>query len=240
MQQLKASKNEKGLWDIEGLQKWEDTYALMLHSIEEGHNFKFARYGDGEAICMLQVPGKEGNCDGHQYFPSLGASLRESFSEKVMCGIQPLLLTSKYAEDFMKIADKHLTGGYFNADVLHNASIDLKLSHFLESIHKSERPLIVVGPPILKALFMDPIQYIEIPYIDCWISHDKTKKALAKSITENCIVLLCASMESEVLIKEFEETECTMIDCGSVFMPFVGIKSRKYHFNLPSYDVSGH
>lgn len=234
MEQLKATKDDKGIWQVEGLQKWEDTYALMLHSIEEGHNFKFARYGDGEAICILQVPGKQANCDGHKYFPSLGTALRESFSEKVMCGIQPLLLTSKYGHDFMEIADKHLTGGYFNADVLHNASISLKLSHFLISIDKSKRFVIVVGPAHLREFFPEPIKFIQIPDRDCWLKYDDVKQELAEQLFSeyNAIVLLCASMMSEVLIKDFEDAECTMIDCGSVFDPFVNVKSRRYHHNL--------
>lgn len=234
MEKFKAVKDEKGIWEIEGLPTWENTYALMIHQIEEGINFKFARYGDGEAICMLQVPGKVANTDGHEYFPDLGQALRGSFSEKVLTGIQPLLLTSKYGVDFMDILKKNLTGEYCNADVLHNASIDLKLSHFLEAIDKSQRPLIVIGSAHLRSFFIDPIVFIEIPDKNCWLKYTETVEKLSNELfgTDNAIVLLCASMMSEVIIKAFEDVECTMIDCGSVFDPFVGVKSRRYHHNL--------
>ncbi len=232
--QFKAVKEETGLWQIEGLPDWRDTFALMIHSIEEGANFKIARYGDGEAICMLQVPGKKENCDGHEYFPDLGVALRRSFSENVTVGIQPLLLTTEHGAKFMDILYKNLTGPYVNADVLHNASIDLRLSHFLEAIDKSKRPLIVVGPAHLRELFIEPIAFIGIPDKNCWLTYKETVEKLRKALSgeTNAIVLLCASMMSEVLIKDFEYADHTFIDCGSVFSPFAGVKNRKYHHNL--------
>jgi hypothetical protein len=46
------------------------------------------------------------------------------------------------------------------------------------------------------------------------------------------VVLLAASMMSEVLIDDFADHHHTFIDIGSVLDPYCGIKSRRYHHKL--------
>lgn len=217
-----------GLWHIPELEHWRDTFAGMISNLKEGYNFKFARYGDGEIHCMR---GRDAvNCDNHYYYPDLGAALRQTIATEpeYMVGIQPLSIGSlnqqvkEYFGHFQRL---------YNADVLHNASIERRIPEFFRAL--KGRYVILVGPYHLAGLFNDHI-HIVIPHVDCWKQHEEIRQQIAFHIDGivNPVVLLCASMMSEVLISEFEDAPATFIDCGSVFDPYVGVKSRKYHYKL--------
>lgn len=225
--ELIPSKNEiSGRWSLEGAEPSQVTFAKICDLITKGVNFKFARYGDGEFNAIF---GKEGsNCDGHEYFKDMGERLANSFSSKVMTGIQPLALTTKYKDRILNCIEGLQL---YNADVLHNASIDLQLSKLLVVVNQSMRPHVCVGPAHLTRMFDSMIL---IPDKNCWLTYDDTKRNLGEWIkdNENGIIFLCASMMSEVLINDFEDANVTIIDAGSVFDPFCNVKSRKYHHKL--------
>ena len=231
MEKLTANKSEKGTWDIPEIEKWEVTFTRLKEMILSGVNFKFARYGDGELNCMT---GRQGaNCDGHEYFPDLGERLRNSFSDKVMTGVQPLMITLSNADKFYELIENKGLALY-NADVLHNAMIDLQMSTLLEAIDKSGRDVVVIGPAHLRSFFFAPVSFVGIQDLNCWLMYEETKAELLKKLEgkTNAVILLCASMMSEVLIHDLVDIPHAMIYCGSVFDPFVKIKSRKYHHKL--------
>lgn len=228
MYNLRASKDEAtGRWSMSGVESDEITFANICRMISDGKSFKFARYGDGEIYCM---DGKRGcNCDRHIYYPELGKALRESIVTEpdYMVGIQPLSVShlpasiDNYFGHFKSI---------YNADVLHNASIDGKL-HELWGALKGKY-VILVGPAHLSSIY-DAV-HIVIPSANCWLEYEKIKQQIEFHVEgiNNAVVLLCASMISEVLIHYFADYPHTFIDCGSVFDPYVGIYSRKYHSKL--------
>lgn len=213
-----------GRWYLNGVEPEGVTYSNMINNLKEGRNFKFARYGDGEINAMI---GKKGhNCDGHEYFPELGARLVQSVEQEpgYMVGIQPLSVSHLRNE-----VDAYFEGfKLYNADVLHSASIDGVLDIFFHALEG--RYLILVGPPHLADLF--DCVHIVIPSVNCWLYYDNIREQLAFHIKEDAVVLLCASMMSEVLISDFKDENCTMIDCGSLFDPYANVKSRKYHHKL--------
>jgi len=227
---MEAKRDElTGRWTLSGVEPSEVTFERMCKMLREGENFKFARVGDGEANCML---GKVGhNCDGHEYFPDLGTALNNAFysDPEYMVGIQPLMVQQgtwerlKGREGYPK--------NIYDADVLHSASIDGKLEQFIKSMQL--RQIILVGPNHLKNIF--PLfRFIEIPDKNCWNAYDLIHGALWNELWEeyDAVVLLCASMMSEVLIDDFKDSPNTFIDCGSVFDPLAGKFSRKYHHKL--------
>jgi hypothetical protein len=214
-----------GRWTIEGLEPSEQVFKTICSKIKQEINFKFARYGDGEFNCIL---GKHGhNCDGHQYFPDMGARLMTAIKRaNYMIGIQPLAM-GIYPDKVLK-----LTHGktIYNADVLHNASIDGELSKFLDAV--SDRYVILVGPSHLSQFFN--AVHIVIPEKNCWREYENVRQQIQFHIdgVRGAVVLLAASMMSEVLIDDFSEEPHTFIDVGSVFDPYCGVKSRKYHHKL--------
>jgi hypothetical protein len=221
--EIKPIKDElKGRWTIEGLESSEMTFNRLCQLLRSGKNFKFARYGDGEFNAIF---GKKGsNCDGHEYFPDLGVKLKNSFSKRAITGIQPLALTLPYATEALKLLEGC---NLVNADVLHNASIDGQLYKMVEIL--KDRNVVCVGPAHLVPLFD---QMIIIKDKNCWLDYERTIENIRFLMEPDKVFLLCASMMSEVIIKHFEYETVTMIDCGSVFDPYVKINSRRYHHKL--------
>lgn len=213
-----------GRWFLEGVEPEGVTYDNIINNLREVRNFKFARYGDGEINAMTGKSGR--NCDGHEYFLELGMRLVESVEQEpnYMVGIQPLSVSHLRNE-----VDAYFEGfKLYNADALHSASIDGVLERFFHALEG--RYIILVGPPHLAGLF--DCVHIVIPPVNCWLYYENIKEQLAFHLKIDAVVLFCASMMTEVLISDFKDYDCTMIDCGSVFDPYVKVKSRKYHHKL--------
>ena len=225
---MQAIKNENGIWNITNLEHWTVTYDGMVDNLKIAKPFKFARYGDGEIYCMK---GKSGsNCDNHQYFPDLGAALRQSITEQpaYMVGIQPLSVSHIPADV------EHFFGHFetlYNADAIHNASISGTLGKFTKALEG--RYVILVGPAHLSCIFLNCV-HIVTPSLNCWLQFEEIRQQIEFHIegVNNAVVLLAASMMSEVIISRFEDQPHTFIDVGSVFDPYAGVKSRKYHYKL--------
>jgi hypothetical protein len=225
---VKATRDEKtGKWTLEGVEHDAITYRTICQNIEDKIPFKFARYGDGEINCMN---GKRGhNCDMHEYFPDMGVRLIESISVEpdYMVGIQPLSV------EHLGASVQNYFGGFdlYNADVLHNASIESRMTRFIQALEN--RYVILVGPPHLANLF-DEMVHIVISPLNAWLDYESIRAELDFQLDSapDPVVLLCCGMMAEVLIHDFCEETITMIDTGSVFDPYMGVKSRKYHHKL--------
>ena len=214
-----------GRWSVKGLEPSEVTYMRICANLNSRTEFKFARYGDGEFNCMFGKPGR--NCDLHEYFPDMGTRLMKSLLRaNYMVGIQPLALTL-YRERIVPL----ITGlDVYNSDALHNASIDGCLNMFTNALEG--RYVILVGPVHLSTF--DAGVHIIIPSVNCWTEYENIRQQIAFHIdgVNNAVVLLAASMMSEVLIDDFADEPHTFIDIGSVLDPYFGVKSRRYHHKL--------
>lgn len=217
-----------GLWHVPELEHWADTLRGMVENLKINRAFKFARYGDGEIYCMK---GKVGhNCDNHTYFPGLGNRLRQSIEQEpgYMVGIQPLSIShipeqvQNYFGHFKKL---------YNADVLHNASIEGRLDMFTRALEG--RYIVLVGPAHLANFFPECV-HIVIPSLNCWTEYENVRQQIEFHIDgiNNAVVLLASSMMSEVLIADFEDYPHTFVDVGSVLDPYCGVNSRRYHHKL--------
>lgn len=231
LSKLSATKDEStGRWEIQGLQSSADTFDEIVKLIREEVRFSFARYGDGELFCMSGKVGR--NCDKHEYFPDLGKRLRAAlFSEpEYMVGIQPLSIHGKIYERIPGMDELRIH--WYNADAIHNASIDGRLHELINAC--SSRYTIIVGPIHLAYIFDDGIHII-VPSLNCWNAYEDVKKNISfhleKSLSLRPVILFCASMMTEVLIDDFHH-RATCIDMGSALDPYCGILSRSYHHKL--------
>lgn len=231
MESLIAHKEEAtGRWSLEGVEPDCVVYDWMIEQLKANKSFKFARYGDGEWNCIFGKPGQ--NCDGHKYFPDLGESLRRVvLSEpQYVVGMQPLSMSYERADQIREFC-AGLRINWVNADVLHNASIDGELHRFIDVL--KGKYLILVGPAHLSS-FWSQCVHIVIPSTNCWMEYESVRQQIEFHIdgVNNAVVLLAASMMSEVLIDDFADHHHTFIDIGSVLDPYVGVKSRRYHHKL--------
>jgi len=208
-----------------------DVFDLICDKLRKGEPFSFSRYGDGEFNCIYGKPGA--NCDGHEYFPDMGERLRKIVESKpkYMMGIQPLTVAS---ERWTQI-EKDFPGiDWVDADSIHNASIDGRLFLLFDELRKYHVTLI--GPQHLSGFIQPQFnwEHMFIPSVDCWNYYDIAHSFLDIVTLRrfHTVVLLCASMMSEVLIDDFSDSGHTFIDMGSVLDPYVGVKSRRYHHKL--------
>jgi hypothetical protein len=231
MDKIRAYRDEQtGRWFMEGVEYEQITYARMINDLKNNVPFKFARFGDGEWNCMLNKAGQ--NCDGHKYFPDLGASLRRVIlsEPKYLVGIQPLSMAYEKTQQIKDLCSG-LNINWVNADLLHNASIDGNLDIFLRSL--AGRYIILVGPAHLSSFFPQCVHLL-VPSVNCWLGYEEIRQQIEFHTdgVNNAVVLLAASMMSEVLIDDFADYHHTFIDIGSVLDPYCGVKSRRYHHKL--------
>lgn len=218
-------------------------YSYYLNRIEKDDPFSFSRWGDGEWIALLQSSPKGRNCDGHPYSSEMGKAL-----SKILASRPPYMLGfQKYSLRLMKkkilrwLAEKKLTDLFWHdADVFHRASANGHMPRIFKVLRS--KPLIIVGPPHLRRL-RDVIRYntfIEIPPKNCYSKLkqiiQKTQAAL-EELPKPSVVCISASMPAEIIVHQLYQshgTEASILDMGSVFDPYVGVKSRKYHRRVPA------
>ena len=194
------------------------TYQELIDKLKSSEPFSFSRFGDGEFACML---GKKGaNCDGHEYYPDLGKALNKAWDEP-----RGIIGTQRYGQAIYP----QFTHTGIDADILHKASIGEELGEFCMNLRHTD--LIIVGPKHIEGLMVWR-EFIEVPERNAWLQHDQILEQLRNMIQKWDVVLYCCGMMAEVLIWELYDKKIIQIDCGSVFDPYCGVKSRNYHHKL--------
>jgi len=196
----------------------------------------FSRWGDGE---WYSVFGRDRgqNCDGHRYFPQMGAELKNVLLAKppYVLGLQGLArrvfdgrIESWIDQNYLNVLD------WIDADVFHNASQARTFGPMLEALRSV--PLVMVGPPHLSRLkkFLGYREFITVPPKNSYISRDhllREVKAATESLPVGSVVSFSAGMPAKLLIHEMHAwagQRLSLIDFGSVWDPYAGVKSRKY------------
>lgn len=201
--------------------------------IKERKPFTFSRFGDGEANAILGREGK--NCDGHEYFKDMGKELAQIITNRSHSviyekGIQQHALRTM-PEFATWLTEQGLTPDidFVNADVWHHASIKEQFDPFFDAIQN--RSVLLVGPHHLTRMGIHSY-WVEVPERNCWQSFDAIMKGIDNYIDYADIVLFCASMPAKIMIDRLyakHGATKTLLDMGSVFMPYVGISNRSYH-----------
>lgn len=198
--------------------------------IKERKPFTFSRFGDGEFSAILQRPGK--NCDGHDYFPEMGKALADVLRSKpeYQVGIQNhALRTIEELPAWLTFNGLDVEADFVNADVWHYASIKEEFDRFFDAIQN--RSVLLVGPHTLTKMGIHSY-WVEVPERNCWTSFDAIMRGIDNYIDHADIVLFSASMPAKIMIDKLYakhgQTK-TLLDMGSVFMPYVGISNRSYH-----------
>jgi hypothetical protein len=208
-----------------------DPFEEMVTMLGEGTAFSFSRFGDGEFNAILGVEGS--NCDGHPYYPDLGLRLKEIVQSRpcYLMGLQALAVVFHGARQIHALAGDL---PWVLADSLHLASGEGRFDVFFEAL--AGREVMLVGPGHLGELSgLRGWSHCPVPARDCWKQYGETYERIVESLAESGhVVLLCASMMSNVLIDDLYglNPANTYIDAGSVFDPYAGVKSRTYHREL--------
>ena len=165
--------------------------------------------------------GKQGaNCDNHTYFPDLRIALNRAWLDH-----KGIIAVQRYGYEIYK---QRLGENFWpSADILHHASIKGELAPFIEALEG--RKVIMVGPKHLHSL---GFKMVYVPLKNAWTKYEALKAIVKSHIEPGCVVLYSCGMMAEVFINELYSTKFTQIDTGSVFDPYCGVRSRRYHFKL--------
>ena len=204
-------------------------------ALEKKENFSFSRWGDGEFGCLLH-PSARRNRDGHQYFETLSEALKEVLLSRpeYLLGMQPKAIRDMGEEINKWMDENKLSFDWINADILHNASRHDEMNDFCKAL--KQRRCIFVAPERLKKIAMKIGRgMVRVPLIDCWKWYRQIYTDICDLIEKDTVILYCAGMTSNVLIhhiwNDYKDT-VSQIDCGSVFDPYCGLKTRQYHSEI--------
>lgn len=209
--------------EIDGL-----TMGQVMGNLRAGP-WSLSRYGDTELGCM--VGARVANVDGQPVSAKAASDLWATLADPLgYCyGMQPLSLRLDLVPARIRKAVD-----WKNSDVLHIASIEGELGPFTEWL--KDRRVALIGPKRLMPLgFLWTGGFIEVPLGGCYGDKDRVMEGVRGVLPRADVLICCASMLSNTVIHalypEFGD-RVSMIDCGSLWEPYAGIKTRRYHKSL--------
>lgn len=224
-------------------------FEYYVNLIKEEKNFTLSKIGDGELICMFKAIGwldgsqfGNQNTDRHHYFNDMGLALHNTFineqgyykyfhpgwmdstiNDKHLC-----YLLQKYVKEF-NISPPNLSDSRIS---FYRSAEAGKLGPLKMELEK--RDFIMVSENRKRKLDIKVVDFIETPKTNAWLDKDRIKDEMLEMVEKHNDVVfgLSLGMPSVVIIDELFPIigdKCTMINFGSMWDPFVNIRSRGYH-----------
>lgn len=197
-----------------------------------GMPFSFVRYGDGEWQFILGV---NTHIDaGSQPFvkgldQALARTLTEAHSRRYWPAMQSLsFLAGKGLLDRVVswLAENAPGLHWQDSEVFHHASEDGRLNPLVRQLHRHRT--VIVGPPWLETLpFAD--HFVPVNPHGCWDQVDQIEEQVLAF--RGAVVGFSAGPAAKVLIHRLHDRmeNSFLIDFGSVWDPYCGVRSRSYH-----------
>lgn len=198
-----------------------------------GKKFSFNRMGNGEWDCIFGTYHKTRS--GSQTF---NPELRQAMEDVI-------LKVHKDSSYFMAIqntaaleksgllgrVDGWLSGkppiAWHLGDVFHRASRDGTLTPLIDAL--SMQRVVTVGPPWLISLPFSSV-FVPVEEHDCWDQVDEIAEQLVK--LSGAVISFSAGPAAKILIHRLFPVigkTCWLLDFGSLWDPYCGVQSRKYH-----------
>lgn len=212
-----------------------ESYRMVCGLLEKKQPFSFSRFGDGEWFCILRNTNTKMNCDGHYFFEDMGEGLANvlknyQYQSNYYLAIMPLVykLMLKEVNEFLKDVDPI---SWEHSLCFWGASRGDYIWEYFKLIRESN--LLMVGPDYLMK-FEGWNHFITIPDNNCWLDKDAIIERISKKCEEEkfLVVSISASMASCVIIDELYKkygNQHIFIDAGSIYDPYLGRNSRKFH-----------
>jgi len=211
---------------------------FYVDKINAGERFSFVRYGNGEWDCILELYHRT-RSGSQKFTPDLRDALRESLTVQRSGAYYTAMQSTSFLEriHILPQAEKWLAenGLYFHwhdGEVFTKASMKGELRSLIDALKK--RRVVVVGPKWLAKLpFAN--EFIPVSSRNCWTQVEDIKAQLIK--IQNAVISFSAGPAAKVLIHYLQPVigkSCWLIDFGSLWDPYVGVKSRRYHQRMKS------
>lgn len=194
--------------------------------------FALSRWGDGEWTCLLGGRGQ--TCDGQAYTPQLREDLAAVLEARPSyeLGLQGLARRTMSPAIQAWLDARGLAPAWVDADVFAHASVAGELAPFCAAL--ATRLVVLVGPGYLSRLRLFRVSlHIVVPETNC---HDQVETLVAdtRALLEGLcdpVVLMSAGPTANVLVHRLwtEDPRRTLIDVGSLWEPYLGLCTRRYH-----------
>jgi hypothetical protein len=201
-------------------------YVDLLNS---GQPFALSRFGDGEWAWLLDIPWV--NEEGHNYFPEMARELRESLNRNHPMPFhyaRPELRVCHNQEQITAYCER-LNVTWYDCSTFRIANFSGELYPLVEALR--QRRVIMVGPEHLAGLKAFPfVDHIKVPGSNVYKQKVNVLwmlKEVARLLSPD-IIAFSAGPLSNILIDELWDGSTTLIDFGSLWDPYVGVKSRRY------------
>lgn len=220
-----------------------------IELMKKGEYFTLGKFGDGELFCLFKALGwmnqklhGDANVDKHLYYKDMGMAIHDTFvNEKgyfKLChsdwftgkgnGRATSALFNRYVEEY-KIAPPQLH------DATQSFYVDAEqgtLGPLKEQLEKMN--FVMVSEPRKRNLPIKYKDFIEVPLINCWLEKDRIIKEMIEMTEKYDDVVFGLSTGMSALPIQDElfpliGDKCWMISFGSIWDPFINVKSRGYH-----------
>ena len=198
--------------------------------------FSFARYGNGEWDCILQLYHKTRS--GSQKFSpglrkALIASLKTQRAGEYYTALQSttFLKRIKLFHRLEKWVDENAQGlNWHEGEVFTRASRKSQLFPLIEAM--KQHRVVVVGPKWLMKLPFASV-FVPVRSRNCWQDANAIMAQLRS--LRNVVISFSAGPATKVLIHRLQPIigkHSWLIDFGSLWDPFCGKNSRRYHSRI--------
>jgi len=209
---------------------------FYVEKLQRGEPFSFVRYGDGEWNYLLDREKYVDSKDLQRYVSELHAALTASILEPRMENYYLALQNHGYLgprgyipriDQWLKEHKAPKINWHFGT-VFHRASGSGQLWPLIKALQI--RPLVMVGPEWLRKLTF-AMKLTSIPPKHCWSSAELVETQL-QNVASGSVVSFSAGPMAKVLIHRLAPIlgqHSWLIDFGSLWDPYCGVKSRQYH-----------
>jgi hypothetical protein len=209
---------------------------FYVDKLRNGERFAFTRYGNGEWDCILDLYHRTRS--GSQTFnPALRKALTETLTQHVGGTSYPAIQSTGYLERIGLmpqiepwLADNAPGLDWHDGEVFHHASRRGQLYPLVDALRGYR--VVVVGPPHLLGLPFASV-FVPVKGHNCWDEVDAIEAQLTR--LSNCVVTFSAGPAAKVLIHRLYPVigkSCWLLDMGSLWDPYCGVKSRRYHKHI--------
>jgi len=205
-------------------------YVDKLHKDEP---FSFARYGNGEWDCILELYHRT-RSGSQKFTPDLRKALEQSLIEKHTGAYYTALQSTGFLQRIGLLAklEPWLAHNapdlaWHDGEVFTKASMKGRLFPLIEVLKRHR--VVVVGPKWLMKLPFASV-FVPVRTRDCWQDVDAIEKQLRD--LKGVVISFSAGPATKVLIHRLQPIigkHSWLIDFGSVWDPYCGVNSRRYH-----------
>ena len=211
---------------------------FYVDKINAGEHFSFVRYGNGEWDCIMKLYHKT-RSGSQKFTPDLQKALAASLIEKregeyyrALQSVSFLKRIGILPKAEAWLAENELRIPWHDGEVFTRPSMKGDFYPLIAALKKQR--VVMVGPKwTMKLPFAKG--FVPVRSRNCWSDIEDIKAQLIN--IKNSVVSFSAGPATKVLIHYLQPIigkSCWLIDFGSIWDPYCGVNSRRYHKRMTS------